>query len=83
VVQAAAALKKGIPLDEARLKALEQKIIDNFDGQMSVFTTSARLLDDGVIDPRDTREVLAELLSICSVAALRTPQKMQFGVARP
>jgi geranyl-CoA carboxylase beta subunit len=82
-VQAAAALKKGIPLDEARLKALEQKIIDNFDGQMSVFTTSARLLDDGVIDPRDTREVLAELLSICSVAALRTPQKMQFGVARP
>jgi geranyl-CoA carboxylase beta subunit len=50
---------------------------------MSVFTTSARLLDDGVIDPRDTRAVLAKVLSICRDAELRAPQKMQFSVARP
>ena len=50
---------------------------------MSVFTTSAHLLDDGVIDPRDTREVLARVLSICRDAEVRVPQKMQFSVARP
>jgi geranyl-CoA carboxylase beta subunit len=83
IVQAAAAEKKGIPLDEGKIAALEQKIIANFDGQMSVFVTSARLLDDGVIDPRDTRDILAEVLSICREAGLRQPQKMQFGVSRP
>jgi geranyl-CoA carboxylase beta subunit len=50
---------------------------------MSVFTTSARVLDDGVIDPRDTRAVLSNVLSICREAELRQPQKMQFSVARP
>jgi geranyl-CoA carboxylase beta subunit len=50
---------------------------------MSVFTTSALLLDDGVIDPRDTRAVLAEALSVCRDADARVPQPMQFSVARP
>jgi geranyl-CoA carboxylase beta subunit len=50
---------------------------------MSVFTTSALLLDDGVIDPRDTRAVLAEVLSVCRDADARVPQPMQFSVARP
>ena len=50
---------------------------------MRVFSTSARLLDDGVIDPRDTRSVLAEVLAICREAEARTPNSMQFSVARP
>ena len=50
---------------------------------MSVFTTSAHVLDDGVIDPRDTRAVLAKLLAVCREAELREPQPMQFSVARP
>ena len=50
---------------------------------MDVFSTSARLLDDGVIDPRDTRAVLAEVLAICREAEARNPQAMQFSVARP
>jgi len=54
-----------------------------FDGQMDVFSTSARVLDDGVIDPRDTRSVLSEVLAICREAEVRTPQRMQFSVARP
>ncbi|HEX7156961.1 MAG TPA: carboxyl transferase domain-containing protein [Burkholderiaceae bacterium] len=83
VVQAAAAERKGVPLDAARLDALRAKIVDEFDRQMSVFATSARLLDDGVIDPRLTRAVLSEVLSICREAEQRRPQPMQFGVARP
>ncbi|MEJ8857396.1 acyl-CoA carboxylase subunit beta [Variovorax robiniae] len=78
-----AAMKRKGEVDHAKLEAMEKRIVDHFDSQMSVFTTSARLLDDGVIDPRDTREVLSKVLSICRDAELREPQKMQFSVARP
>jgi len=50
---------------------------------MDVFATSAQVLDDGVIDPRDTRAVLAAALSICREADLRRPAPIQFAVARP
>jgi geranyl-CoA carboxylase beta subunit len=62
---------------------MQRKIIDNFDGQMDVFTTSALVLDDGVIDPRDTRSVLSYVLSVCREAEQRKPHKMQFSVSRP
>ena len=82
-VTEAAMKRKGAEVDRDKLAELERRIIDRFDSQMSVFTTSAHLLDDGVIDPRDTREVLAQVLSICRDAELRQPQTMQFSVARP
>ncbi|MGO4392462.1 acyl-CoA carboxylase subunit beta [Variovorax sp. M-6] len=83
VIVTEAAMKRKGEVDQARLDDLERRIIERFDSQMSVFTTSARLLDDGVIDPRDTRAVLSKVLSICRDAELRQPQKMQFSVARP
>jgi geranyl-CoA carboxylase beta subunit len=82
IVQQAAAQRQGKPVDAARMDALHDKIVDNFDRQMSVFYTSARLLDDGVIDPRQTRSVLAQVLSICREGDRRRPQPMQFGVSR-
>lgn len=75
-------LRKG-EVDHARLDEMSQRIVERFDQQMSVFTTSARLLDDGVIDPRDTRAVLAQVLAICREGDARQPQRMQFSVARP
>ena len=82
IVTEAAMRRKG-GVDQARLDALQAQIIERFDSQMSVFTTSAQLLDDGVIDPRDTRAVLSKVLSVCRDAEARDPQKMQFSVARP
>ena len=41
------------------------------------------MLDDGIIDPRDTRNVLGFVLSICKEAMRATLRPMQFGVARP
>ncbi len=82
IVTEAGMRRKG-EVDEARLDAMYQRIVDHFDNQMSVFTTSARLLDDGVIDPRDTRAVLAQVLAVCREATHRQPQAMQFSVARP
>jgi geranyl-CoA carboxylase beta subunit len=82
IVTEAGMRRKGA-VDQAKLDELQQRIIERFDRQMSVFTTSALVLDDGVIDPRDTRAVLAQVLAICREGDARTPQAMQFSVARP
>ena len=82
IVTEAGMRRKGV-VDEAKLDEMSQRIIQRFDSQMSVFTTSAMLLDDGGIDPRDTRAVLAQVLAVCREAEAREPQKMQFSVARP
>jgi len=58
-------------------------VIDTFERQSDAFTVSGRLLDDGVIDPRDTRKVLACVLGVCDEARRRTLHPIQFGVARP
>ncbi|MGT2436980.1 carboxyl transferase domain-containing protein, partial [Bradyrhizobium betae] len=57
----------GKPVEKDKLDAMKAQIIGVFDGQMDVFSTSARVLDDGVIDPRDTRAVLSK----CSRSAAR------------
>ena len=82
IVTEAGMRRKGA-VDEAKLDEMSRRIIERFDSQMSVFTTSAMLLDDGVIDPRHTRAVLAQVLAVCREAEAREPQKMQFSVARP
>ena len=83
VIQEARAERLGKPLDEAALADLSKRIIDNFDSQMDAFHTSARLLDDGVIDPRETRAILAQVMRLTREAETARPQPMQFGVARP
>ena len=82
IVTQASMQRKG-EVDQAKLDEMQQRIIERFDRQMSVFVTSAHLLDDGVIDPRDTRAVLARVLAVCRDGDARTPQAMQFSVARP
>jgi geranyl-CoA carboxylase beta subunit len=83
IVSEAAMTRKGGTVDRAQLEAMQRGIIERFDRQMSVFVTSAHLLDDGVIDPRDTRTVLAQVLAVCREGDARQPQRMQFSVARP
>ena len=83
IVMREGAARKGVPVDEARLAALTANITETFERQMHAFYTSGLLLDDGVIDPRDTRRVLALSLALCEESARRTLHPMQFGVARP
>ncbi len=75
--------RSGRDADGDQLADMERRITDNFERQMDVFTTSAHVLDDGVIDPRETRAVLSLVLSVCRDAELKDPQGMQFSVARP
>jgi geranyl-CoA carboxylase beta subunit len=65
------------------MQAQFYKIVALFEAQADAFYTSGLVLDDGVIDPRDTRAVLAQVLAICREAQVRQPQAMQFSVARP
>jgi geranyl-CoA carboxylase beta subunit len=83
IVTEGAARRKGEPVDEEKLASLEHQIIDNFDRQSGAFHTSAHLLDDGVIDPRDTRRLLGFVLATCAEGDARSVRSMQFGVARP
>ena len=83
IVAEAGAKRKGLALDEDALAAQEKAIIHTFESQQSAIATSSLMLDDGVIDPRDTRDVLALCLTMCDESARRTVRPMQFGVARP
>jgi geranyl-CoA carboxylase beta subunit len=70
-------------VDETFIDGMRKRVIDTFEKQSDAFTISGRMLDDGVIDPRDTRRVLACVLSVCEEARRRRLQPVQFGVARP
>jgi geranyl-CoA carboxylase beta subunit len=82
IVGEAALARKGLVPDPAQSQAQYDRIIAMFEAQADVFHTSGLLLDDGVIDPRDTRAVLALCLDICAQAEARQLRPMQFGVAR-
>jgi len=74
--------RKGAAVDEGRLAQQTAEIVANFERQASAFVTSGLLLDDGVIDPRDTRAVLAFVLATAREAQSREVRPVQFGVAR-
>ena len=83
IVATEGARRKGIPVDEEALSHQDRAIVHTFDSQQSVLTTSAMLLDDGVIDPRNTRAVLQLALETCALAGQQVLHPIQFGVARP
>ena len=86
IVAEAGLARKGVATDtsevRAQLKAQSDAIVQRFDQQADAFFTSGLVLDDGVIDPRDTRAVLAFCLDTVAEAAQRTARPMQFAVAR-
>ena len=68
--------------DEKMLEMMKQQIVDQFDAESDAFAASARLFDDGIIDPRDTRKVLGLTLSVCREARRREVRTNTFGIAR-
>lgn len=71
--------REGKQFSSAEEAALKEPIMKRFDEEGSPYYSSARLWDDGIIDPADTRLVLGLSLS----AALNAPiQKSNFGIWR-
>jgi geranyl-CoA carboxylase beta subunit len=75
--------KKGLPIAEDFLAHMSEKIKTQLDAESHVLFGTARLWDDGVIDPRDTRTILGMCLRICAAAHARDLHPNAFGVARP
>lgn len=78
-LQIAKLKKKGIEVTEEMVEKMKRPIIERYDKEGHPYFSSARLWDDGVIDPADTRKVLALSLS----ATLNAPiQPTHYGVFR-
>ena len=70
IIQRQAAIKKGIEVDEKRLAMGKAMLEAQIDKESDPFFATARLWDDGIIDPRDTRSMLAICLSTAYSAAV-------------
>jgi 3-methylcrotonyl-CoA carboxylase beta subunit len=71
--------RDGKAMSEEEERAFKQPILDQYERQGHPYYASARLWDDGVIDPADTRRVLGLAIS----ASLNAPiEPSRFGVFR-
>ena len=74
--------RMGMKADAAAMAQMGKSIKDRLDAESTALYATAHLWDDGIIDPRDTRRVLAEALAICRESEARRLRPTSFGVAR-
>jgi acyl-CoA carboxylase subunit beta len=80
IIKREAAIKAGQTIDEAKLEMGRKMLEDQIQRESDCYFATARLWDDGIIDPRETRTVIAIALS----AAYNAPVEgtMEWGVFR-
>jgi 3-methylcrotonyl-CoA carboxylase beta subunit len=67
------------PMSDYELDNLRKPILEKYETEGSPYYSTARLWDDGVIDPRDTRDILG----LCISASLNAPfPEQKYGVFR-
>ena len=74
--------RDGKPVDQKKLDGMKAAVAGRMEKESTALFATARLWDDGLIDPRDSRRVLSSCLSICREADARTLKPNTFGVAR-
>jgi geranyl-CoA carboxylase beta subunit len=74
--------RAGQTVDAAALDRMRSEIIERLERESTALYSTARLWDDGIIDPRDSRRVLAFALATCREAERRELHPSTFGVAR-
>lgn len=82
IVAEARATSSGEQPNQQELLNLQDRIREIFRSQSSAFYVSGLMLDDGMIDPRDTRKTAAFLLETTDEAQRRELKANAFGVAR-
>ena len=72
--------REGMPeMEGEELEEFRKPILDKYETEGSPYYSTARLWDDGIIDPRDTRDVLG----LCLAASRNAPlPNDKFGVFR-
>jgi geranyl-CoA carboxylase beta subunit len=83
IVMEDGAKARGQEADRAEVDKLYAAVVETFEKQTAAVHHSARVLDDGVIDPRDTRRIVGFCLSVAHAGRRRTVQPLSFGVGRP
>ncbi|WP_341704726.1 carboxyl transferase domain-containing protein [Ferrovibrio sp.] len=74
--------RAGQAVDEAMIAGMKAKVVQKMEGESTALFATARLWDDGLIDPRDSRRVLALCLAVCREADARETKTNAFGIAR-
>jgi geranyl-CoA carboxylase beta subunit len=82
IVSRAKLQRAGQPINDDALAAMSEQLRQRIDRESHVLFGTARLWDDGIIDPRDTRRVMALGLALAAEADARTLRPNAFGVAR-
>ena len=82
IITVAKFARMGVTPDADAMTAMGKAIRDKLDAESTAFYATARLWDDGIIDPRDSRTVLAQALAICRESSARVLRPNTFGVAR-
>ncbi|KAF0983518.1 hypothetical protein FDP41_010583 [Naegleria fowleri] len=72
--------RSGKEVPESEIETFKNSIRAKYEHEGHPYYSSARLWDDGVIDPRDTRRVIGLSLSACENVPIEQPT--QFGVFR-
>ncbi len=78
----AAQMQRAGGVDEAQLDVMEGEVKAAMEKTSHALANTARVWDDGIIDPRDTREVLAFVLAVCAEGDARSVNTNTFGIAR-
>jgi geranyl-CoA carboxylase beta subunit len=74
--------RSGEALDEAALAKMSEGMRVRLDNESRALFGTARLWDDGLIDPRDTRKILGFCLDTVNAGRRRVVRASSFGVAR-
>ena len=74
--------RMGLPANEVALAAMSDALRLRLDAESTALFGTARLWDDGIIDPRDTRRILGLCLDCAAEAERRTLRPNTFGIAR-
>ncbi|HEV2688963.1 MAG TPA: carboxyl transferase domain-containing protein [Bryobacteraceae bacterium] len=80
IIKREALIKAGLPVDEEKLGVARVALENQITRESDCYFATARLWDDGIIDPRDTRTVLAISLSAAYNRAVEGT--MEWGVFR-
>lgn len=79
---AEAKMSRSGQVDNAQLDLLETDVVTAMEDKSHALANTARLWDDGIIDPRDTRSIVGFVLSLCREAQERSINATSFGIAR-
>ena len=82
ILQEDAARAQGTVPDQERIEAVRTMTEQKLDQESSAYYATARLWDDGIIDPRDTRKALTVGLSMSYNRDWVSPGAPHYGVFR-